>query len=167
MHVAHDGTHDRSCCPASDKTAICCHFIHMIHPRRTLSAAGSFLLHPLSLFSPYIKRWVALSPHVAICRVESPPDTLAYLSSAAQTSKSARASRRDGKAPPGSRHRLQSTRCSPGMKYPFRYEEQAGRPQAEFNSFICSGDDVFSTDIKYLLSAKHSFRHSFVMLTRG
>lgn len=52
------------------------------------------------------------------------------------------------------------------MKYPFRYEERGG-PQAEFNSFICSGDDVFSTDFKYLLSAKHSFRHSFVMLTRS
>lgn len=55
------------------------------------------------------------------------------------------------------------------MKYPFRYEEQGGGggAQAEFNSFICSGDDVFSTDFKYLLSAKHSFRHSFVMLTRS
>ena len=71
-------------------------------------------------FSPYIKRWVALSPHSAICYVASPPDTLAYLSSATQTSKSALASQRDGKAPPGSRHRLQSTRCSPGIKYPFR-----------------------------------------------
>lgn len=76
---------------------------------------------PLSTpFSPYIKRWVALSPHSAICYVESPPDTLAYLSSASQTSKSVLASQRDEKAPPGSRRRLQSTRCSPGIKYSFR-----------------------------------------------
>lgn len=113
--------------PTSDKTTICYYFNHMIHPCWTLSAAGSFPSPPslsLSLFSPYIKRWVALSPHAAISRVESPPDTLAYLSSAAQTSKSARASHRDGEVPPGSRRRLQSTRCSPGMKYPFRYEER-------------------------------------------
>lgn len=124
MHVAHDRTLGTSCYPTSDQTTICYYFNHMIHPCWTLSAAGSFLLHLLSLFSPYIKRRVALSPHAAISRVESPPDTLAYLSSAAQTSKSARASHRDGEAPPGSRRRLQSTRCSPGMKYPFRYEER-------------------------------------------
>lgn len=59
-------------------------------------------------------------PSAAICYVESPRDTFAYLSSAAQTSKSALASRRDGEAPPGSRRRLQSARCSPGIKYPFR-----------------------------------------------
>lgn len=124
MHVAHDRTHGTSCYPTSDKTTICCCFNLMIHPCWTLSAAGSFLPHLLSLLSPYIKRWVALSPHAAISHVESPPDTLAYLSSAAPTSKPARASPSEGEAPPGSRHRLQSTRSSPGMKYPFRYEEQ-------------------------------------------
>lgn len=72
----------------------------------------------------------------------------------------------------GKRHQDAGTDCKavgvpPGMKYPFRYVEQGGgRPQAEFNSFICSSDDVFSSDFKHLLSAKRSFRHSFVMLTR-
>lgn len=99
-------------------------FIPIVYPCCALSAAGRFLLHPPCLvllpFSPYTKRWVALSPHTAICFVESPRDTLAYLSSATQTSKSVLASQRDGEAPPGSRRRLQSTRCSPGIKYPFR-----------------------------------------------
>lgn len=99
-------------------------FIPIVYPCCALSAAGCFLLPPpcLSLhpFSPHMKRWVALSPHTAICFVESPRDTLAYLSSATQTSKSVLASQRDGEAPPGSRRRLQSTRCSPGIKYPFR-----------------------------------------------
>lgn len=91
-------THGTSCYPTSDKTTISCYFNHRIHPCWTLSAARSFLLHLLSLFSPYIKWWVALSPHAALSRVESPPETLAYLSSAAQTSKSACASHRDGSA---------------------------------------------------------------------
>lgn len=104
---------------------ICFYFNHMVCPCWTLSAAGSFRLHLLSLFPSYFQPWVALSPHADISRIESPPDTLAYLSSAAQTSQSALPSPRDGKAPPGSRRRLQSTRCSPGMNYPFKYEEQA------------------------------------------
>lgn len=101
-----------------------CSFIPIVYPCCALSAAGHFLLHPPCLFllpfSPSTKRWVALSPHTPICFVESPRDTLAYLSSATQTSKSVLASQRDGEAPPGSRRRLQSTRCSPGIKYPFR-----------------------------------------------
>lgn len=99
-------------------------FHHMIHPCWTLSAAGSFLLHLLSLFSPHILNGWHFPPYAVISRVKSPPDTLAYLSSAAQTSKSARASHRDGEVPPGSRHILQSSRRSPGMKHPFRYVEQ-------------------------------------------
>lgn len=110
--------------PNQTKQQFKCSFTPIVYPCSTLSAAWCFLLlHPpcLSLsFSPYIKRWVALSPHSAIFYVESPPDTLAYLSSASQTSKSVLASQRDGEAPPGSRRRLQSTRCSPGIKYPFR-----------------------------------------------
>lgn len=125
MPVAHDRTHPFI--PHQTKKNQFVIFHHMIHPCWTLSAAGSFLLHLLSLFSPHILNdgW-HLPPYAAISRVKSPPDTLAYLSSAAQTSKSARASHRDGEAPPGSRHRLQSSRRSPGMKYPFRYVEQGG-----------------------------------------
>lgn len=111
------------CYPESDKTTVyelfyphCLSLLRLISSRM-LPPPSSLPLHP---FSPHMKRWVALSPHTAICFVESPRDTLAYLSSATQTSKSVLASQRDGEAPPGSRRRLQSTRCSPGIKYPFR-----------------------------------------------
>lgn len=90
-------------------------------PYQPSDASSSVLpASPPPSFSPYIRRWVALSPHSDICYVKSPPDKLPYLSSAPQTSKSALASWRDGEAPPGSWRRLQSTRCSPGIKYPFR-----------------------------------------------
>lgn len=101
-----------------------CSFIPIVYPCCALSAAWRFPLHPpcpslLPLLHILNDGW-HFPPHTAICCVESRPDALAYLSSATQTSKSALASQRDGKAPPGSRRRLQSSRCSPGIKYPFR-----------------------------------------------
>lgn len=67
----------------------------------------------------------------------------------------------------GKRHQEAGTDCKavgvpPGMKYPFRYVEQGGGgAQAEFNSFICSSDDVFSSDFKHLLSAKQQLSPQF------
>lgn len=92
-------------------------FHHMIHPCWTLSAAGSFPLHLLSLFPPppHIKRWVALSPS---CRYQPRQVTSRHISifivGRADFKVSSQLLTETGEAPPGSRHRLQSGRRSPG-----------------------------------------------------
>lgn len=133
VYVAHDGTLTVAGIQHQTKqqfVVILFTWFILVAPYLQLEASRS------PLFPIYKTMGGSLSPCASICRVESPPDTLAYLSSAVQTSKSARASHRDGKAPPGSRRRLQSTRCSPGMKYPFRYEERGrGHKQNSIHLF--------------------------------